>query len=174
MESLLLLSALLLPVSFDDDTIKSENNAKSLRKLDGTFTTFDTKSKKSSAAPAADDKDKPKDQDKDKDKESEGKTYKADQVDELKKAEGKQTSVKGKVVEVFVPNSGSLAIMNFGKDNKKCFKVVIRKKDFEKFGGIEDIKKKYAGKEVTVDGKVTMYQSLPQIELTVPSQIKVN
>ncbi len=99
----------------------------------------------------------------------------ADDVKKIEEKKDKEVSVKGTVNEVFLPKSGSIAILNFGKDNKKCFKAVVFKSDFEKFeGGAEGIKKKYTGKTVTVEGKVSMYQGTPQIAVKTPSQFKVN
>ena len=99
-------------------------------------------------------------------------------ADDVKKIEAKkdeEVSVKGTVNEVFLPKSGSIAILNFGKDSKKCFKAVIFKGDFDKWeGGAEGIKKKYQGKTVTVEGKVSVYQNAPQIAVKTPSQFKVN
>src|SRR5262245_5844761 len=78
----------------------------------------------------------------------------ADDVKKIEEKKDKEVSVKGTVNEVFIPKSGSIAILNFGKDNKKCFKAVVYKSDFEKWdGGAEGIKKKYQGKTVTVEGK---------------------
>lgn len=99
----------------------------------------------------------------------------ADDVKKIEEKKDKEVTVKGTVNEVFLPKSGSIAILNFGKDNKKCFKAVVFKGDFEKFeGGAEGIKKKYTGKTVTVEGKVSMYQGTPQISVKTPSQFKIN
>lgn len=99
----------------------------------------------------------------------------ADDVKKIEEKKDKEVSVKGTVNEVFLPKSGSIAILNFGKDSKKCFKAVVFKSDFEKFdGGAEGIKKKYTGKTVTVEGKVSMYQGTPQIAVKTPSQFKIN
>jgi hypothetical protein len=99
----------------------------------------------------------------------------ADDVKKIEEKKDKEVSVKGTVNEVFLPKSGSIAILNFGKDSKKCFKAVVFKGDFEKFeGGAEGIKKKYTGKTVTVEGKVSMYQGTPQIAVKTPSQFKIN
>ena len=139
----------------EDDQIASENKANSVRPPASDF--FPSMPVRTSA------------QDKDKDVLS---------AEDVKKIEGKKDQevvVKGTVVEVFLPRSGNLAILNFGKDNKKCFKAVIFKADFEKFnGGAEGIKKKYTGKAVIVEGKVSIFQNLPQIAIKTPSQIKIN
>ncbi|HMP17384.1 MAG TPA: hypothetical protein PKD72_10200 [Gemmatales bacterium] len=102
--------------------------------------------------------------------------YNAEDVKKIASMKDKEISVRGKVHEVFVPSSGSVAILNFGKDNRKCFKAVIYKSDFEKFdGGADGIKKKFTGKVVAVEGKVSIYEKdkLPQIIVKTPSQISL-
>lgn len=149
-----------------DDEFKSENDAKSLRGPDGKFT--QVKSKDNPKAEKAEKAEKEKTAPKDK-----GDAIAADDVAKLKELDGKQATVKGKVVEVFVPKTGSVAILNFGKDHKTCFKVAIFKANFEKFGGVDEITKNYQGKVVRVEGQVKMYQGQPEIVATVPSQLKV-
>lgn len=152
------------------DEIKSENEAKSLRAPDGKFTQFKGKdTPKTEKTPA---KEKSPEAEKNALKEK-TEVISADDVTKLKELDGKQVTVKGKVVEVFLPKSGSVAIMNFGKDHKTCFKVAIFKANFEKFGGVDEIKKKYEGKILTVDGQCKMYQGTPEVIATVPSQIRV-
>lgn len=151
----LLASILIAAQPPEDDKFDSENKASSIRPPAADFfiSTL-TKSKPASTA-----------------KEE----FSAENVKKIEEMKDKEISVKGKVFEVFIPKSGSIAILNFGKDNKKCFKAVVFKGDFEKFdGGAEGIKKKYTGKTVTVEGKVSMYQNTPQIALKTPSQIKIN
>lgn len=102
-------------------------------------------------------------------------TLSAEDVKKIEAKKDQEVAVKGKVHEVYLPSSGSIAILNFGKDHKKCFKAVIFKADFEKWdGGAEGIKRKYQGKTVTVDGKVSMYQNAPQISVKTPSQFKIH
>jgi DNA/RNA endonuclease YhcR with UshA esterase domain len=150
----LLLSGFILAVDHppEDDKFKSENQASGIRPPAADFLLTQAGRKKAGekvAIPASDIK-----------------------AIEAKKDE--DVVVKGVVHEVFIPRSGSIAILNFGKDNKKCFKAVVFKSDFEKWdGGAEGIKKKYQGKTVTVEGKVSLYQGLPQIAVKTPSQFKV-
>lgn len=145
------------PVTIDppeDDKIATENKATSIRPpASDYFSSMQSKSK-----PAADKE-----------------VLSADDVKKIEDKKDQEVTVKGKVHEVFIPKSGSIAILNFGKDNKKCFKAVVFKGDFEKWeGGAEGIKKKYQGKSVTVEGKVSMYQGTPQISVKTPSQFKIN
>ena len=101
--------------------------------------------------------------------------FSADDVKKIEEQKDKEISVKGTVNEVFIPKSGTIVIFNFGKDRKKCFKAVIFKGDFDKWdGGSEAIKKKYQGKTITVEGKVSIHENLPQIVVKTPSQIKIN
>ena len=147
--------ALLVPV-YDDNKFDSENKASGVRPPASDF--FISMKTKLTA------KEKPA-----------GETLNAEDVKKIAAKKDEEISVKGKVVEVFIPNSGTIAILNFGKDNKTCFKAVVFKSDFEKFdGGAQGIKKKYSGKTVTVEGKVTIYKDAPQIAVKTPSQIKVN
>jgi hypothetical protein len=52
------------------------------------------------------------------------------------------------------------------------FTVVIRKRNFAKFGGLEKLKG-FKGKSIRVEGTVSIYRDLPQIEISVPSQLMV-
>jgi hypothetical protein len=101
-------------------------------------------------------------------------TLRAEDVDKILAEKGKDRAVRGKVVEVYAPRSGTVLIFNFGKDHKKCFKAVIYKGSFDKWeGGVEAIKKMVEGKTVVVEGVISEYQKLPQIVLNVPSQLRV-
>jgi hypothetical protein len=97
--------------------------------------------------------------------------WKADDVKVLTGLEGKEVTVRGKVVKVYVPDSQRSVILNFGRDPKTCFKAVVFARSFEKFGGPDGLRK-YEGKEVTVEGKVTLFEKLPQVVLNVPAQIR--
>jgi hypothetical protein len=100
------------------------------------------------------------------------KVWKADDVKGLTAQDGKEVTVRGTVVKVYVPDSQRAAILNFGKDSKACFKVVIYPRRFDKWpGGLDGIRK-YEGKEVTVEGKVSLFEKLPQVVVHVPGQIK--
>lgn len=136
----------------EDDKIKSENQANGIRPPAADFLVTQAGKKKAGekeAIPASD-------------------------VKAIEAKKDEEAVVRGVVNEVFIPRSGTIAILNFGKDNKRCFKAVVYKGDFEKWdGGADGIKKKYQGKTVTVEGKVSMYQGLPQIAVKTPSQFKV-
>jgi DNA/RNA endonuclease YhcR with UshA esterase domain len=151
----LLLVTLLLPV-YDDNKIDSENKASTVRPpASDYFISMKTRLTKMESKSEE--------------------TLNADDIKKIEARKDEEVSVKGKVFEVFIPSSGSIAILNFGKDSKKCFKAVVFKSDFEKFdGGAKGIKKKYTGKTVTVEGKVSIYKDAPQIAVKTPSQLKVN
>lgn len=138
---------------FDDDKINSENKASGVRPPPKDyFISMQSKNKQ-----------------------SEKEVLNADDVKKIEAKKDEDVIVKGTVTEVYLPKSGTIAILNFGKDIKKCFKAVVFKADFDKWdGGAEGIKKKYQGKTVTVEGKVSMYQNAPQIAVKTPSQFKVN
>lgn len=151
--SLAALCFLVMPV-MDDNKIDSENKASSIRPPAADY--FISMKTKLVAK-------------------SKGDELNADDVKKIEAKKDEEVTVKGKVYEVFIPSSGSIAILNFGKDSKKCFKAVVFKGDFEKFdGGAQGIKKKYTGKTVTVEGKVSIYKDAPQIAVKTPSQLKVN
>lgn len=136
----------------EDDKIKSENQANGIRPPAADFLLTQAGKKKA----------------------GEKETIPASDIKAIEAKKDEEAVVKGVVNEVFIPRSGTIAILNFGKDNKKCFKAVVFKGDFEKWdGGAEGIKRKYQGKTVTVEGKVSMYQGLPQISVKTPSQLKV-
>ena len=160
----LLAVAVLLAPAFGEDEPQSENQAKTVRAPDGKFV----------QVPLAKGVPAPKEAQAKKDDQPAGavETIDAAQVEKLKGMEGKTVKVRGKVHEVFVPKAGSVAVLNLGKDFKSCFKVAIPKASFGKFGGLDEIKKAFDGKAVTVEGKVVLYREMPQIEATVPSQIK--
>jgi hypothetical protein len=151
----LIVLSLLAGVRADDEKFVSENKAKSVRP--STRAAAKTAVKEKEAEP----------------KKVAGEPLSADKVEEIAALKGKEAAVRGKVHQVFVPNSGAFAILNFGPDYKTCFQVKIDSRNFEKFEGIDSIKKNFAGKEVTVEGTVTLYRKLPQIVVTVPSQIKM-
>lgn len=100
------------------------------------------------------------------------KTLDASDIDALKEQEDKDVTVSGKVYEVYVNPNKTVAILNFGSNHRKCFKAVIFERNFEKFdGGLNGIKG-YKGKTVKVSGKIGLRDEMPQIIVTVPSQIK--
>lgn len=110
----------------------------------------------------------------DKGKSSKSETFSAEEIEKLKEQDGKTVTVRGKVVSTFAPKSGAVFILNFGKDHRKCFKVAIFKRNFEKWeGGTDAIKKQYEGKTIAVEGKLQIHEGLPEIIVNVPSQIKV-
>src|SRR2546430_1026097 len=73
--------------------------------------------------------------------------WKADDVKGLTGQDGKTVTVRGTVVKVYVPDNERLAVLNFGKDSKTCFKAVIYARSFGKWPGGLDAIKKYEGRE---------------------------
>src|SRR5262245_15985507 len=164
----LVLIAAVAAVACADDEPRSENQAKTVRKADGSFTKVPEKKEDKG-------KDSPQPNGA---KPGGGKeataTIDASEMAKLKELVGKEAVVKGKVHEVFVPASGNVAVLNLGPDFKTCFKVAIFKANFGKFGGLDEIKKQFKDKKVQVEGKVELYREQPQIVVTVPSQLKVS
>jgi hypothetical protein len=99
----------------------------------------------------------------------------AAEVKTLTGRDGKDALVDGTVASTFVPKGGKMLLLNLGKDYKNCFKVLIDDGDFAKWGTKkpEEIAKMYEGKRVVVGGWVSLYQDLPQIRVTLPSQLSV-
>lgn len=151
----------LMTFSFDDrpedDRFESENRA-NLKKSEHAPPKVDAK-----------EEDEPEPKKKDGPKEK-SKAISAERVKEIAALKGKEATVEGKVFQVFVPKGDGMAIFNMGSDYKKCFSVVVRSKSFEKFGGLEKLRD-YKGKSIRVEGTVSIYRDLPQIEVSVPSQV---
>lgn len=86
-----------------------------------------------------------------------------------KKATGKDGSFRGKVVYVFVSNSGKTLILNFDQDYKSALCAVLKKDHFAHFPDLRTL----AGKEVLITDKFIDFEGRPEIELTDPAQIRV-
>ena len=97
-------------------------------------------------------------------------------AEKLKAMIGQDATVRGKVVEVFVPRSGSVTIFNFfsGAD-RRLFNVVVDKANLEAvnegFNG--DVGAAVKDKTIVVTGKVADYRGNPQIKIEKAEQIKV-
>lgn len=96
--------------------------------------------------------------------------------DKLKELIGQEATVRGKVVEVFVPRSGSVTILNFfsGQD-RRLFNVVIDKAYLEPVnaGHGGDVAAAVQDQTVLVTGMVSEYRGNPQIKVDKPEQIKI-
>jgi DNA/RNA endonuclease YhcR with UshA esterase domain len=96
--------------------------------------------------------------------------------DKLKALVGKDATVRGKVVEVFVPRSGSVTILNFfAGPERRDFNVVIDKANMDAvnaaFNG--DVAAAVKDQTVLVTGTVSEYRGNPQIKVERPEQIKI-
>jgi hypothetical protein len=117
------------------------------------------------------------DRKKDDKKPEEVKMISADDVEKLKKLDGKEVVVEGKVVKVYVSDRKTVAILNFGSDHRKCFTAPIFPSNWGKWDkgsqqGL-DVIKSYEGKTVQISGMIGIRNDLPQIIINVPSQIRV-
>ena len=96
-------------------------------------------------------------------------------VAKIKENEGQTITVRGKVIEVFNPNSGNVKLFNFEGIGRRDFNVMIRKANFEAvnagFNG--DVDAAVKDKTIVVTGRVALYRDNPQIEVTTPDQIKI-
>lgn len=80
---------------------------------------------------------------------------------------GQTASVRGTLIESYTSKSGTV-FLDFCKSYKGCpFSGVIFSDDVEKFGDLS----KYAGKTVTLTGKISSYQGTAEIVLSDPSQL---
>ncbi len=96
--------------------------------------------------------------------------------DKLKGLIGQEATVRGKVVDVFVPRSASVTILNFftGTD-RRLFNVVIDKAYIEPVnaGHGGDVAAAVKDQTVLVTGTVSEYRGSPQIKVDKPEQIKI-
>jgi len=93
----------------------------------------------------------------------------------LKDMVGTEVTIRGKVTEVFVPNSGNISIFNFEGIGRRDFNVVVRKANLDAVnGGFDgDVAKAVKDQTVSVTGKVALYRENPQIQLEKPEQLKI-
>jgi hypothetical protein len=93
----------------------------------------------------------------------------------LKEMIGTTVTVRGKVREVFVPQSGSVSIFNFEGIDRRAFNVVIPKANLEAVnaGFDGDVAKAVKDQTITITGAIADYRGNPQIQLTKPEQLKI-
>jgi hypothetical protein len=93
----------------------------------------------------------------------------------LKEMIGSEVTIRGKVSEVFVPQSATVSIFNFEGLPRRGFNVVVPKANLEAVnkGFDGDVAAAVKGKTITVTGKVADYRGNPQIQLTTPEQLKI-
>jgi len=100
----------------------------------------------------------------------------ATEKDKLKGLIGQEAAVRGKVVDVFVPRSGSVTILNFfAGAERRDFNAVIDKANLEAinaaFSG--DVAAAVKDQTVLVTGTVSEYRGNPQIKIEKPEQLKI-
>jgi hypothetical protein len=99
----------------------------------------------------------------------------ADDFSQLNRLQMHDGAVLGKVESIHITQDGKKLILNFGKDHRFCFKVVIDESNYEKFGhkSPQRIGAVYQNKTVLVNGLISQHQNLPQIVVTLPYQLQV-
>lgn len=98
----------------------------------------------------------------------------AEEVAKLQKLDGKSVTIQGKVHSVYIPKSGSPVILNMGADFKTCFKAVIYDRKFRDWNlSAAEIGKLYEGRDVVVEGQISLFKELPQIEINSPAGVRV-
>lgn len=102
------------------------------------------------------------------------KPRRADDVAALQKLDGKSVAVRGQVHSVYIPKSGNPVILNMGADFKTCLKAVIYDRKFREWNlSAAEIGRLYEGKEVVIEGDVSIYKELPQVEINSPATVRV-
>jgi hypothetical protein len=97
--------------------------------------------------------------------------------EKLKDLIGKDATVRGKVIEVFVSNRSGVTILNFfPQPDRRLFNVVIDKANLEAVnaGHGGDIGAAVKDKTVLVTGNVADYRGNPQINVNKPEQIRID
>ncbi len=84
--------------------------------------------------------------------------------------EGRMVIVTGTLRYIF--NNGKHVLLGFSNPHQGSFKVLIRKADWERFGGRPEARYQ-VGQEVRVRGVIAWYQGDPAIFVTMPEQIEV-
>jgi len=82
---------------------------------------------------------------------------------------GQTVTVEGTVVDTY--NSGKVVFLNFDKDYRSTFKVVIFPDDWPRFS--EPPEELFLDKRIRVKGVVKEYQGAPEIIVEEPEQIEV-
>ena len=93
----------------------------------------------------------------------------AGDVEALKARAGKETTLVGKVVSVFQPESRSIVLLNFARNYKDAATVGVKAEHFAAFPDLRGLE----GKQVLVTGKVTLYRDRPQILIEKRAQVRV-
>ena len=84
--------------------------------------------------------------------------------------EGRMVTVTGTLRYIF--NNGKYVLLGFSNPHQGSFKALIRKADWERFGGRPE-ERYQVGQEVRVRGVIAWYQGDPAIVVTTPEQIEV-
>ena len=96
--------------------------------------------------------------------------------EKLQELIGQEATVRGKVVEVFVPRSGSVTIFNFFTGAaRRDFNVVIDKANLDAINAAHngDVAAAVKNQTIVVTGTIVDYRGNPQMKLEKPEQLKV-
>ncbi len=98
----------------------------------------------------------------------------AEDTAQLIASDGQDVTVLGKVHSVYIPKGGNPVILNLGEDFKSCTKAVIYDRNFRKWKlSAKEIEALYTGQTLIVEGEVSLYKELPQVEINSPAQLRV-
>ena len=96
--------------------------------------------------------------------------------DKLQDLIGNEVAIRGKVVEVFVPRSGSVTIFNFftGAD-RRAFNVVIDNAYVDAVNAAHggDVAAAVKDQTIVVTGTVSEYRGSTQLKIDKPEQLKI-
>ncbi|MEA2707684.1 MAG: hypothetical protein QOF78_285 [Phycisphaerales bacterium] len=96
--------------------------------------------------------------------------------EKLKQMIGQEATIRGKVIDVFLPRSGSVTILNFFEGAaRRDFNVVIDKANLEALNAAHngDLGAAVKGQTILVTGTIADYRGNPQIKLEKPEQLKI-
>ena len=98
----------------------------------------------------------------------------AEDTAKLIASDGQEVTVLGQVHSVYIPKSGNPVILNLGDDFKSCTKAVIYDRSFRKWKlSAKEIEALYTGQKLIVEGQVSLYKELPQVEINSPAQLRL-
>ena len=88
---------------------------------------------------------------------------------------GTRVKVSGRVTRIGALPDGGMTFINFGGHGRDGFVAIIRAKFLPRFADRfpNGLKSALVGKHVLLDGAITLYRGIPQIELKSPAQLRV-
>ncbi len=85
---------------------------------------------------------------------------------------GEESSFTGTVSVFYVPQDGSVRLLDFHPDYRQAIVVAVKPADYGRFGGLAGLEH-LAGQRVLVRGRFFLFKGRPEVELASPAQIKL-